>query len=56
MLRKRFQNFDVILLPIFEVSLMRTKSSRELRSKSVRQMLNWAHYRFELFLKHKAAE
>ncbi|GGA41850.1 hypothetical protein CYANOKiyG1_60380 [Okeania sp. KiyG1] len=52
----RFQNFDVILLPTFEVSQMTIKSSRKLRSKSVRQMLNWAHYRFELFLKHKAAE
>ncbi|NET45215.1 transposase [Okeania sp. SIO2B3] len=50
------QNFDVILLPTFEVSQMIIKSSRKLRSKSVRQMLNWAHYRFELFLKHKAAE
>ncbi|GGA21973.1 hypothetical protein CYANOKiyG1_37040 [Okeania sp. KiyG1] len=50
------QNFDVILLPTFEVSQMIIKSSRKLRSKSVRQMLNWAHYRFELFLKHKAVE
>ncbi|MGD1699253.1 RNA-guided endonuclease InsQ/TnpB family protein [Dapis sp. BLCC M229] len=50
------QNFDVILLPTFEVSQMTIKSSRKLRSKSVRQMLNWAHYRFELFLKHKAVE
>ena len=50
------QNFDVILLPTFEVSQMTTKSSRKLRSKSVRQMLNWAHYRFEQFLKHKANE
>ncbi|NEQ75623.1 MAG: transposase [Okeania sp. SIO2C9] len=39
-----------------KVSQMTIKSSRKLRSKSVRQMLNWAHYRFELFLKHKAAE
>ncbi len=50
------KNFDVILLPTFEVSQMTTKSSRKLRSKSVRQMLHWAHYRFELFLKYKAAE
>ncbi|MGD1805986.1 RNA-guided endonuclease InsQ/TnpB family protein [Dapis sp. BLCC M126] len=50
------QNFDVILLPTFEVSQMIAKSSRKIRSKSVRQMLNWAHYRFEVFLKHKAAE
>jgi putative transposase len=50
------KNFDVILLPTFEVSQMTIHTSRKLRSKSVRQMLNWAHYRFELFLKHKAAE
>jgi putative transposase len=50
------QNFDVILLPTFEVSQMTIHTSRKLRSKSVRQMLNWVHYRFELFLKHKAAE
>ncbi len=50
------QNFDVILLPTFEVSQMTIKSNRKLRSKSVRQMLTWAHYRFEQFLKHKANE
>ena len=50
------KNFDVILLPTFEVSQMTIKSNRKLRSKSVRQMLTWAHYRFEQFLKHKAAE
>ncbi len=49
-------NFDVILLPTFEVSQMVIKSRRKLRSKSVRQMLSWAHYRFEIFLKHKAFE
>ncbi|WP_240039076.1 transposase [Okeania hirsuta] len=50
------QNFDVILLPTFEVSQMTIYTSRKLTSKSVRQMLNWGHYRFELFLKHKAVE
>jgi len=49
-------NFDVILLPTFDVSQMVVKSTRKLRSKSVRQMLSWAHYRFERFLKHKAFE
>ncbi len=49
-------NFDVILLPTFDVSRMVIKRARKLRSKSVRQMLSWAHYRFELFLKHKAFE
>ncbi|MGK7924541.1 MAG: RNA-guided endonuclease InsQ/TnpB family protein [Spirulina sp.] len=49
-------NFDVILLPTFEVSQMILKSSRKIRAKSVRQMLSWSHYRFECFLKHKAKE
>lgn len=49
-------NFDVILLPTFEVSQMVLKSSRKIRAKSVRQMLSWSHYRFECFLKHKAKE
>ncbi len=49
-------NFDIILLPTFEVSGMVVKSSRKIRSKSVRQMLNWSHYRFKEFLKHKAFE
>ena len=49
-------NFDVILLPTFEVSEMVVKNSRKIRSKSVRQMLNWSHYRFKEFLKHKAFE
>lgn len=50
------ENFDIILLPTFEVSEMVLKNSRKIRSKSVRQMLNWAHYRFKMFLKHKAFE
>ena len=49
-------NFDVILLLIFELSQIRIKSNGKLTSKSVRQMLNWVHYRFELFLKHKATK
>ncbi|NEP51641.1 MAG: transposase [Moorea sp. SIO3C2] len=49
-------NFDVILLPTFETSQMSKKSSRKLRSKTVRNMLSFAHYRFKEFLKHKAIE
>ena len=49
-------NFDIILLPTFEVSGMVVKKARKLRSKSVRQMLTWAHHRFKQFLKHKAFE
>lgn len=49
-------NYDIILLPTFETSEMVLKNSRKIRSKSARQMLTWAHYRFKLFLKHKAFE
>ena len=49
-------NFDVILLPTFETAQMAKKGSRKIRSKTVRNMLNFAHYRFKEFLKHKAQE
>ena len=49
-------NFDVILLPTFETSQMVTKAKRRIRSKSVRQMMSFAHFRFKSFLKHKANE
>lgn len=49
-------NFDIILLPTFETKQMSSKATRRIRSKSVRQMLGLAHYRFKLFLKHKAFE
>ena len=49
-------NFDVILLPTFETAQMSKRGSRKIRSKTVRNMLNFAHYRFKEFLKHKAKE
>ncbi|WP_293098672.1 transposase [Moorena sp. SIO3I6] len=49
-------NFDVILLPTFETSQMSKKGNRKIRSKTVRNMLNFAHYRFKEFLLHKAKE
>ena len=49
-------NFEVILLPTFEVSQMVGKSKRKLRSKTVRAMLTWAHYQFKVRLKNKALE
>jgi len=48
-------NFDVILLPTFEVSEMVTKVKRRIRSKTVRAMLSLAHYRFAQRLEWKAA-
>lgn len=50
------KNFDVILLPSFETSKMAIKGKRKIRSKSVRNMLTFAHYRFKMFLNHKAFE
>ncbi|NEQ60874.1 MAG: transposase [Moorea sp. SIO4A1] len=49
-------NFDIILLPTFETSQMSKKGNRKIRSKTVRNMLTFAHYRFKEFLKHKAQE
>jgi putative transposase len=49
-------NFDVVLLPTFEASNMVVKGCRKIRSKTVRNLLSFAHYRFKMFLKHKAFE
>lgn len=48
------ENYRVIFLPTFETSQMVAKARRKIRSKTVRSMLTWAHYRFELFLTQKA--
>lgn len=47
-------NYQVIFLPTFETSQMVAKARRKIRSKTIRSMLTWAHYRFELFLLQKA--
>ncbi len=47
-------NYRVIFLPTFETSQMVAKARRKIRAKTVRSMLTWAHYRFELFLAQKA--
>ncbi len=49
-------NFDVILLPTFETSQMSKKRGRKIRSKTVRNLLTFAHYRFKEFLRFKAQE
>jgi putative transposase len=46
------KRFDAILIPTFKVQQMTCK----LRNKTARSMLNFAHYRFKQFLKHKAKE
>ncbi len=49
-------NFDIILLPSFDVSQMVKKGKRKINSKTTRSMLTWAHYRFKCFLKDKCEE
>ena len=49
-------SFDVILLPTFETSEMVERGRRRIRSKTVRNLLSLAHYRFKLFIRNKALE
>ena len=49
-------NFEIILLPSFDVSQMVKKAKRKINSKTVRSMLTWSHYRFKCFLKNKCEE
>lgn len=49
-------NFDVILLPTFETSQMARRTARKIRSKTVRAMMSFAHYRFKQHLKNVAFE
>ena len=49
--------YRIIFLPTFETSQMVAKSGerkRKIRTKTVRQMLSWAHYRFKQTLKFQA--
>ena len=47
-------HYDIILLPTFETSEMALRGRRKLRRKSVRNLLTFAHYRFQQFLLWKA--
>lgn len=49
-------NFDIILLPSFDVSEMTKRAKRKINSKTARSMLTWAHYRFKCFLESKCEE
>jgi putative transposase len=49
-------NFDIILIPTFETAQMARREQRKLRSKTVRSMLTWAHYKFKERLKTVAAQ
>jgi putative transposase len=49
-------HFDIILIPAFETSQMVTRERRKLRSKTVRSMLTWAHFKFKERLKVVASQ
>lgn len=50
------KNYDVILLPNFETSEMVVRSSRKIRSKTIRSMLTYSFFQFSQRLKSKAKE
>jgi putative transposase len=47
-------NFQNILIPIFNVQNMVKKADRKIGKKSVRAMLTWSHYLFRMRLMEKA--
>lgn len=49
-------NYDVILLPKFEVQSMVRRSNRKLNARSVRQMLTLSHYKFKMNILDKSRE
>ena len=50
------ENYDVVIIPEFNVSNMVRREKRKINSKTVRSMLTWSHYSFRQRLKHKAEE
>jgi len=48
--------YDLIIIPKFETSQMVKKGQRKISSRSVRQMMCWAHYRFRERLLFKSRE
>ena len=48
--------FDVIVIPPFEVSDMVNRKTRKITKKTVRKMLGWSHYKFRQQLISKAEE
>jgi len=48
------ENYDVVLLPKFNVSGMIKRGERKLRKKTVRQMCTWSHYKFRQIIESKS--
>jgi putative transposase len=53
-IRFLIDNFKNIIIPPFETSQMVKKLNRKIRSKTVRSMMCWSHYRFRKRLEKKA--
>lgn len=49
-------NYSQVIIPSFESSDMVCKAKRKINSKTTRNMLTWAHYRFKHRLKHQAVK
>ena len=49
-------NYDVIMIPLFEVSKMVKRAKRKIHSTTARSMMTWGHYRFRQRLIHKARQ
>ncbi|RZK29894.1 MAG: transposase, partial [Hymenobacter sp.] len=47
--------YDLILLPIFKTKEMSAKTRRKITKKTTRQMLTWAHYKFQQRILNQAA-
>ena len=45
------ENYDILLLPLFQTKEMSSKLKRKLKAKSVRAMLQLSHYKFKRYLK-----
>ncbi|RHZ86258.1 hypothetical protein Glove_53g6 [Diversispora epigaea] len=50
------KNYDVVIIPKFNVSNMVRQEMRKINSKTVWRILTWSHYSFRQWLKHKAKE
>lgn len=50
------ERYHVVLLPKFETQGMVRRGKRRIRSKTVRAMLTWSHFRFKTRLVNKARE
>lgn len=50
------QKYDVVMIPLFEVSQMVRRGERKIGSKTARQMACWGHDRFGQPLIHKCVE